>query len=274
MTEPARPIRLVVTDVDGTLIKHDHSLAPSTIAAVGKLRAAGVKLALVSSRPARGLDVLLEPLGIDTPRAGFNGGEILGPNHELLREHTIAPETCRRVVAAMEAAGVAAWVFDAGKWLLKDPNAAYVQREFRSISQDWQVVSDFSPYFGRVHKIMGASEDFPLMGRLEAELQAAVAGSATVLRSQNYYLDVTNPDANKGKAALGLAELLGVDPLEMACIGDMPNDTPMFAVAGFSVAMGNAPDAVKRLASAVTADNDSDGWAMAIERHVLTRAAG
>ena len=141
MTSPTRPIRLVVSDVDGTLVQHDHSLAPSTIAAVGRLRAAGVKLALVSSRPAHGLDVLLQPLGIDTPRAGFNGGEILAPDDTLLREHIIAPEISRQVVAAMEAAGVAAWVFSDGTWLLRDPDGPYVQREFNSISLPWQVVN-------------------------------------------------------------------------------------------------------------------------------------
>lgn len=269
MTAPARPIRLVVSDVDGTLVQHDHSLAASTIEAARKLRAAGIRLALVSSRPARGLDVLLEPLGIDTPRSGFNGGEILAPDHSRLREHTIAPETCAEVVRQMEAAGVAAWVFDDGKWLLKDPDGPYVQREFRSISLPWQVVDDLSPYYGRVHKIMGASPDFELMGRMEAQLQASVGATATVLRSQNYYLDVTNPDANKGRAARDLAELLGVDPAEMMTIGDMPNDTPMFAVAGFSVAMGNAPAAVKALARATTADNNSDGWGLAVEKYAL-----
>jgi hydroxymethylpyrimidine pyrophosphatase-like HAD family hydrolase len=90
-----------------------------------------------------------------------------------------------------------------------------------------------------------------------------------VARSQSYYLDITHARANKGTAALALARLLGVAAEEMACIGDMPNDLPMLDVAGLAIAMGNATDDVKARAHAVTDDNDSDGWARAIERFVL-----
>ncbi len=95
-----------------------------------------------------------------------------------------------------------------------------------------------------------------------------------VARSQSYYLDITHARANKGTAAVSLARLLGIAPRDMACIGDMPNDLPMFDVAGLSIAMGNAPDEVKARAHEVTADNDSDGWALAVERFVLPATGG
>ena len=273
MSFPAHPVRLVVSDVDGTLVKHDRTLAPSTIAAAARLRAAGVLFALVSSRPAHGLDVLLGPLGIDTPRAGFNGGEILDPRDRLLRERTIPPEACRTAVAMLEQAGTDVWVFAAGEWLLRNEQAAYIPREQLSISMGWRVVESFAPHLAAVHKVMGTSTDFSLMGRLEAGVRAAVGEAAAVHRSQDYYLDVTHPEANKGTAALALAGLLGVAPEQMVCLGDMPNDLPMFAASGFAVAMGNAPEPVKARAHAVTADNDSDGWAAAIDRYVLPFAA-
>lgn len=273
MPSPPRPIRLVVSDVDGTLIKHDHSLAPSTLAAVEKLRQAGVKLALVSSRPPHGLDVLLAPLGIDTPRAGFNGGEILDVGGQMIEQHTIPEAACRTAVAFLERAGIDVWVFTGGVWLLKNPAAQYVPREKRSISLDWGVVDDFAPHLSAVHKVMGSSVDFDLMGRLEGELAGMIGTDAVVLRSQSYYLDVTARQANKGTAATALARLLGVAPEEMACLGDMPNDVPMLEIAGIGIAMGNAPDAVKAKAHEVTAGNDDDGWGLAIDRFVLPRAA-
>jgi Cof subfamily protein (haloacid dehalogenase superfamily) len=268
MTAPV-PIRLVVTDVDGTLVRHDKTLAPSTIAAAETLRRRGIKLGLVSSRPAHGLDVLLVPLGIDTPRAGFNGAEVLSPDGELLAELTIPEPVARETVARMEAAGVDPWVFTGGKWFLKNTQAHYIPREKLSISLDYDAVTDFAPHLARVHKIMGSHTEFELMGRMEAELRAALGDGAAVARSQNYYLDVTHRDANKGFAALSLAKLLGVDPQAMACIGDMPNDTPMFSVCGLAISMGNAPEAVQKLAHAVTGSNEADGWGEAIERFVL-----
>ena len=96
--------------------------------------------------------------------------------------------------------------------------------------------------------------------------------TANARRSQTYYLDVTHPEANKGNAVRLLAAAQGVAVEEIAVLGDMINDVPMFEVAGFSVAMGNATDAVKRLASAVTSGNDEDGWADAVDRLILPRA--
>jgi HAD superfamily hydrolase (TIGR01484 family) len=107
-------IRLLVSDVDGTLVRHDRTLAPSTIAAAARLRAAGVSLALVSSRPPAGLDVLVGPLGIDTPRAGFNGGLLCNAAGQVLDELTIPPAACRDAVALLEAAGIDVWVFAGG----------------------------------------------------------------------------------------------------------------------------------------------------------------
>jgi Cof subfamily protein (haloacid dehalogenase superfamily) len=265
-------IRLVVSDVDGTLLRHDKSIAPSTIAAAGRLRAAGIKLAVVSSRPPQGMDALRAPLGLDTPRAGFNGGAIEDASGKLVEEHTIAVSACREVVALCETAGADVWVFAAGAWFLKNPDAPHVPREHRATGMNWQLVDDFSPHLASVHKIMASSDDFALTARLEHELQARVGGEASVLRSQSYYVDVTHPAANKGNAALSLARLLGVAPAELAVLGDMPNDVPMFRIAGLSIAMGNASDAVKAEAKAVTGDNDSDGWASAIDRFILPAA--
>ncbi len=273
MTVPQQPIRLVVSDVDGTLVKHDRTLATSTIAAAHKLRAAGVKFALISSRPAHGMDVLLAPLGIDTPRAGFNGGEVLDMQDKLLRQRTIPETACRAAVAMLEQAGTDVWVFAGGEWLLKNPQAHYILREQLSISMPWRVVDDFAPHLAQVHKVMGTSTDFALMGRMEAGVRGTVGGAAAVHRSQDYYLDVTHPEANKGAAAVALAEILGVPMAQVACLGDMPNDLPMFAACGFAIAMGNAPDAVKAHAHALTEDNDSDGWALAIDRYILPFAA-
>ncbi len=92
-------------------------------------------------------------------------------------------------------------------------------------------------------------------------------------RSQLYYLDVTPHGTNKGTAVAALCRRLGVAPAQLITLGDMENDVPMFRAAGFSIAMGNASDAVKRQASAAAAlTNDADGFADAVERLILPRA--
>jgi len=169
-------------------------------------------------------------------------------------------------VASLEEAGLDVWVFAGGEWLLKNEAAVYVPREQLSISMGWRVVSDFSPYLGEVHKVMGSSADIARVAAAAEVVRTAIGADATVLRSQDYYIDITHPQANKGEAALAIAALLGVAPAAMACIGDMPNDLPMFAVAGLAIAMGNAPPEVQAQAALIVAGNDDDGWAQAVAR--------
>lgn len=266
------PIRLVVTDVDGTLVRADKTLAPETIAAVQALRRHGIKFCLVSSRPPTGLDVLVEPLAVDTPRAGFNGGLILDAWDKVVAELTIPPEACAVAVAHLQANDVDAWVFADGLWYATSDKGHYVPRERLSIKQDPKLVPNLAPHLVRAHKVMGASPDFALMARMEAEIRGKLGPDAAVHRSQSYYLDITHPKANKGFAAASLAGLLGIEMSEMCCLGDMPNDVPMFEVAGLSICMGNAPEDVRKLATEVTGSNDTTGWADAIERFVLPRA--
>jgi hydroxymethylpyrimidine pyrophosphatase-like HAD family hydrolase len=179
-------------------------------------------------------------------------------------ERTIPPAACREAVARLEQAGLDVWIFAGGEWLLKNEAAVYIPREQLSISMGWRVVSDFSRHLGAVHKVMGSSAEVARVAAAEAELRSVLGEAASVLRSQDYYIDITHPLANKGEAALAIAALLGVAPEAMACIGDMPNDLPMFAVAGLAIAMGNAPPTVKARAQMIVAGNDDDGWAQAV----------
>ena len=124
----------------------------------------------------------------------------------------------------------------------------------------------------QVAKIVGVSDDLDKVQRCEADAQAAFGQRATANRSQPYYLDVTNKDANKGAVVEFLSRHLGVPAAEIATIGDQPNDVPMFKRSGFSIAMGNASDEVKAQAAAVTDSYNDEGFAKAMERFILGSA--
>jgi Cof subfamily protein (haloacid dehalogenase superfamily) len=268
------PVRLLVSDVDGTLVTSDKRLTAASVAAATSLRDAGVALALVSSRPPRGIAGLVQQLGLRTPVAGFNGGVLLDSAGQVLEERLIPKLAVRAALVAFDRRGIDAWVFADGEWLLRGLDGPYVPLEQRTIGFAPRVVADFAPYLARAGKLVGASPDPALLAECEAELQAALEGLATVHRSQTYYLDVTHPQAHKGHALLALARLCGVPPEEVACIGDMANDLPMFDVAGLAIAMGNAPPAVRAHAAAVTLANDADGFAAAVRDFILPHAPG
>jgi len=120
-----------------------------------------------------------------------------------------------------------------------------------------------------VVKIVGVSDDHRLVQRCEAEAKDSIGERATAARSQPYYLDVTHHDANKGFVADYLSRTFAIPRAEIATIGDQPNDVLMFRRSGFSIAMGNASDEVKRQASAVTESYDDEGFAHAVERFIL-----
>jgi Cof subfamily protein (haloacid dehalogenase superfamily) len=272
--EPSSLIRLVVTDIDGTLVDRDKVLTPRVLAAAAALRQAGIKLALVSSRPPRGMTMFMGPLGIDTPRAGFNGGEIVSPEGRVLEQLFIPDPAGRLAVEMMVANGIDAWVFADDQWFVTSLTGPYVPVEHRTVRIDPTVVPNFDGVIARATKIMGSTTDFPLLERIETDMMSGFGGSVAAHRSQDYYLDVTHPEARKDHALKRIARFLDVPVHETAALGDMPNDSDMLRVAGLSVAMGNAPEEVQDVAMFVTGTNQHDGWAEAIERHVLPRAPG
>ncbi len=274
MRVPSERVRLVVTDIDGTLVTPEKELTPRAIAAAERLRAASVRLALVSSRPARGMEMFTGPLGIDTPRAGFNGGEIVAPDGRVLETLRIPEDAARLAVEMMETHGVDAWVFAEGEWYVIDPTGPYVPLERRTVGIEPKIVPNWESVIGRAGKIMGSTNDYHLLERLETEMVSALGTAVAAHRSQDYYLDVTHPQARKGHALRAIARLLDVPVEETAALGDMPNDISMLSTAGLSIAMGNAPDEVQESAMLVTGPNTHDGWAEAIETHILPRAPG
>ena len=266
-------ISLLVSDVDGTLVNPDKELTPRTIAAVKALDDAGIAFAITSGRPPRGMEMLIKPLALRTPIAGFNGGIFVKPDMTVIDEHVLTPEAAKRAVDLIRRQGMDVWVFSGRNWLIRDQTAAHVAREHSTLRFPPTIVRDFGNALDNAVKIVGVSDDLDLMARCEKDVQAALGREASVSRSQSYYLDVTHPGANKGMVVTTLSTLLSVPNAEIATIGDMPNDVLMFRNSGVSIAMGNASADVQRQARYVTASNRDDGFAKAVERFVLGAAA-
>lgn len=268
----AASIRLVVSDIDGTLVRNDKSLSDRTLQAVARARAAGIAFTLVSARPPSGLGELVERLGIDSAVGAFNGGTLFEPGGRIVEAHRLSEADARRAVELLDEAGLPIWVFADGLWIARDDGTQHGAMERRASRVEPTIASDFSPWFGRADKIMGVSDDHALVRRLEATIGAALGPSANVVRSQPYFLDVTTAAANKGAGVKALARAAGIHLEATAAIGDMANDVPMFAPVGLSVAMGQAPEEVRAKARYVTASNEDDGVAQLLDQLVAARS--
>jgi len=258
-------IALVVSDVDGTLLTKDKTLTEASQAAVRRLHQAGIGFTITSSRPAIGMRFLVEPLGIQLPVGPFNGSSIIDPSMNAVEQHLIPTSAVQKSLELLSDYGVDIWLFTSDQWLTKHPDGPYVPNEKRAIKADPTIVDDFTPYVSRACKVVGSSHDFALLARREPEMQKALGAEATAIRSQDYYLDITPPGQNKGTFVQSMAQRFGVSTDEVATIGDMHNDVAMFEVSGLSFAMGNANDDVKKHAKRVTATNEEDGFAKAMD---------
>ena len=269
-----RDIRLVLADVDGTLLTDDKVLTEEAKAAVGELRDAGIGFAITSGRPPRGMSMLIEPLALQGAIAGFNGGVLVNPDLSVIESHTLDPATAEQTVRLILEQGLDAWIYTDGEWLIRDKAAPHVARETWTVKFDAKVVTSFTDaHFAHAVKIVGVSDDLDLVAACEKVAQNTLGGKASAARSQPYYLDVTHPQANKGTVVTTLSRLLNIPPAQIATIGDMPNDVLMFRKVGFSIAMGNSSNEVKAQASAVTDSNENEGFAKAVRKFVLPPVA-
>jgi Cof subfamily protein (haloacid dehalogenase superfamily) len=271
---PVRPTRAVtiaavISDVDGSLVTDDKVLTAPTRAAVAALAAHGIIFTIVSSRPPRGLRMLLDALKIAMPFGSFNGAVIARPDLSEIETHLLSREVARRAVEMLDAYQIPAWVFAGPDWLLRDAQGPLVALEQRTLGFAPTVVEDFGGRLDAAAKIVGASVDFDRLATCERDMRAALGGTASVVRSQPYYLDITDPHADKGAALLELSRLIKVRPANIAAIGDGHNDIAMFRRSGLAIAMGNADPDVQRAADVVTDSNREDGFAKAVDRFIL-----
>jgi Cof subfamily protein (haloacid dehalogenase superfamily) len=268
----ASKISLVLADVDGTLVTADKVLTPRARAAVKALHGAGIAFAITSGRPPRGMAMLIDPLALRTPVAGFNGGIFVKPDMTIMEEHVLAADVAKRALDVILHNGMDAWVYSGKDWLVRDANAPHVAREEWTVKFAPTVIRSFNEVLSNAVKIVGVSDDLDLVARCEKDAQDALGSGASAARSQPYYLDVTHPDANKGTVVATLSKLLSIPTSEIATIGDMPNDVLMFRNSGLSIAMGNASRDVQAQADLVTASYEDEGFAKAVERFILHSA--
>jgi Cof subfamily protein (haloacid dehalogenase superfamily) len=277
------PIKLVLADVDGTLVTHEKLLTPRAIASVQALAGAGIAFAITSGRPPRGMQMFVEPLKLTTPLAAFNGGRFVRPDLSLVEQDVLSQDAVEPILATIDAHQLDAWIYRGNDWFVRERHGPHVDREEWTVKFPPTVVPNFAAQMDEVVKIVGISDDLDAVARCEADIVGKFSAGVhckkttperdqpTVFaaRSQPYYVDVTHPQANKGAVVLALAKMLVIEPDKIATLGDMPNDISMFKVSGLSIAMGQSSDEVKRAATHVTTSSEEEGFAKAIERFIL-----
>jgi len=269
MTTLSPPIRLLLSDVDGTLVTGDKVLTNRAVNAVRRLADAGILFAVVSGRPPRGMSMLIEPLELTTPIAAFNGGLIVDTQMHTMVQHVLPRDLVLPIGAALRSFSLDVWIYQGAQWYVQDAAGPHVAKETATVGFGPTVADDYIELVDDVSKMVGVSDDVAAVAAAGEAVRNDFGDHVSAACSQPYYMDVTHPDANKGFVARWLAERYNISTNQIATIGDMPNDVLMFAHSGLSIAMGNASPDVQRAARRITTSNEAEGFANAVERFVL-----
>jgi len=264
-------IRLIATDLDGTLLRDDGSISARTRAAVAAARSAGVVFVVVTARPPRDVQAITDQLGITGLAICSNGAIIQDMTSGTTSRHVrLCPDLAVTLVTELRIAepGIA-FATEHGHKVGCEPH-------FPDFFAD--TVHHHPPTIGDVLQLCAEALTKLLIhhpghgGEALAERVRRHAGDrAEVIWSGGPFIEVASPGVSKAAGLAALCEGLGIAPHEVAAFGDMPNDTRMLEYAGLGVAVANAHPVVRATADEITASNEDDGVALVVERLLAAR---
>ena len=266
----ARRARLLVIDVDGTLLTTDYRLTAVTRRSVQQVSDQGVQVVLASARSPRALHPIMEELSITGLAICYTGAltcRISPDPHtpsEAVTEQRISLSSAHMVLHNGLERGLSIGWYCGDEWYIRSWDAA-LERESRLTGAPPIVEPDLAHMTEAPHKLLAIAGEpavFPELSRLASTLPADCRGQFSLAT----YLEITHQDVDKARALLALGQQLGITPADMVAIGDGDNDIAMLRLVSFGIAMGNASMKVQAAADWVTATNDHDGVALAIDR--------
>lgn len=254
--------RAVISDLDGTLLRSDGTIGPATVAAIEKLHQAGIPFIVATARTPAGLSVLERVESLVAVAVCCNGSIGHVPEtSQLLWRSTVDIQARQQIIAALERhlpdAGVGA--YDGEQWLL---DATYVRARAR-LPRGIIRVATRQDIVATAACTLAVRDPVLTSAEIAAELRRVGIGPdlATLSFAGPEVLDITSPGADKASGIVRALEILDVDPRDAMAVGDAPNDVPMFAVVGQSVAVANAHPDVLASAMHITVSNDDNGVA-------------
>ncbi len=269
--------KLLVLDVDGTLLNNAKEITKRTLSALLKIQQMGVRIVLASGRPSYGLMQVAKTLELGNYGGfilSYNGCQIINAqNGEILFERRINPEMLPYLEKKARKNGFALFTYHDNLILTNDSENEHVLDEAGLNDlvvieeEEFSTAIDFAPC-----KCMLVSDDEAALVALEEHWKKRLSGVLDVFRSEPYFLEVVPCSVDKANTLGALLEHLGVKREEVMAIGDGTCDVAMLQLAGMGVAMGQAPDSVKVCADYITASNEEDGVAAVVEKMILSEA--
>jgi hydroxymethylpyrimidine pyrophosphatase-like HAD family hydrolase len=164
----ALAVRLLLADVDGTLVTQEKILTPAAIDAVRRLRQAGIIFAITSGRPPRGMAMLVGPLDIGTPIAAFNGGLLVNRDMTVIEQRVVPKDLVVPITDLMASFKLSVWIYQGADWYVPDLNGPHVEREAWTVKFEPKLMATVSDLTEGVAKIVGVSDDHDAVAKASA----------------------------------------------------------------------------------------------------------
>lgn len=263
-------IRLVALDLDGTLISSTLCVSSRVVATIARAREIGTVFTLVTGRMFAAARPFAQAIGIDGPIVCYQGAAIyVVGTGERLAHTPVARDVTERVFKAAAADGVRAMGYFDDK-LYVEADDKYTQEYVALARVKPHIVPSLIEFFEtRQSTKLNCVTDLEKADAYVARLKALIGEAGYVTRSQPQFVEVVNPNVDKGRSLEIVARYYNTSADETLAIGDSWNDVPLLAAAGTAVAMGTAPPELLAKADAVVGGVETDGVAEALERFVL-----
>jgi len=263
--------KAVFIDIDGTLIKSDHSVSSATISAIQALKQKSLMMALVSARPLHGISRICNTVGLqDYPVASLNGSYI-SVDGAIVFDAQIEPTLVEALHDMLQPFGATIIYYEKMKWFAEIEDA-HVKHE-QKITDVPVIIQPFAETLAQWKQtnsgpnkilVIAAAEK---IAEMEKNVKPQFETSLNMYPSKPIYLEIMNKEASKTNAIKALMKRYDIAQAEVIAIGDNFNDKEMIEFAGIGIAMGNAPDEVKAVADYVTDTNNNDGVRKALEKY-------
>ncbi|MGC8750877.1 Cof-type HAD-IIB family hydrolase [Hydrotalea sp.] len=262
-------LKAVFIDIDGTLLKSDHTVSDATIKTIQQLKEKNILVVLVSARPVHGISRISKIVGLESaPTIGLNGGYI-AQNNQVLYKSNIPTSTVIALHNAVEQYPLTTLYYQDELWFAEKQSKYSINEQKISdvpviIQPIAETVLQWEKDNTGPNKIMMIGDEATIQ-QLELTVQPQFANQLNMAKSKPIFLEAMPLNVSKAKAVEKIIQQYHIKPEEIITIGDNFNDKEMIAMAGTGIAMGNAPDAVKAVAKYVTDTNNNDGVAKAIQ---------
>ncbi len=265
-------IKLLATDLDGTLLSSGKPVSEKNIAAAREAAKAGTIVTIATGRMYKAALPVAEALGLDVPIITYNGALIKSTSGKVYYRKFMDEEICRKVTDFCARRGWYLQTYSGDTLYYSDYNE-FSRRYERSqkVSGENLGYEALREKVSEMYKMLIITDSPEVTQDWMAELTAEFGDAITLTQSAPDFIEIISPGVSKAAALQKLADIMGFDMRETMAIGDANNDLPLLKAAGFSVAMGNAADNIKAVTDAVTGNCVDDGWAQAVYKYILNK---